>query len=62
MTRREFRFSDVESILRDLVDRVRRLETRRKVVVGDYVLEQDAGGNLTARHATTNTVTTLAVP
>lgn len=62
MTRREFRFRDVEEILRDLVDRIRRIEQRRVSVIGNYVLEQNAGGQLQARHAMTGTVTVIANP
>ncbi|WP_433379510.1 hypothetical protein [Streptosporangium sp. CA-115845] len=53
-------------MLRDLDDRVRVLEHRTSVVVGvapdAYVLEVDASGRLTARHATTGTVTVVAAP
>jgi hypothetical protein len=62
MTRREFRRRNVEEILRDLEDRLRRIEQRTTVVVGNYVLEQNGTGQLQARHAMTGTVTVLANP
>lgn len=53
-------------ILRDLDDRLRILEHRTSVVVGvapdAYVVEVDDTGRLTARHATTGTVTVVALP
>lgn len=56
------RFSSVEQVLQDLLDRLRRIETRRTATVGDWVIEQDPLGRLVARHAPTGTVTVLASP
>lgn len=66
MAVRSTRIKDLGEMLRDILDRLGRLERRNRVVIGSgaaaYVLEVNAGGDLTARHATTGTVTTLASP
>lgn len=70
MATRTVRIKDLGELVRDILDRLGRLERRNRVVVGSggsaYVLEvPDAGvnaGKLTARHATTGTVTVLANP
>lgn len=57
-------------LLRDILDRLGRLERRNRQVIGNgataYVLEVPTtganAGKLTARHATTGTVTVLAGP
>lgn len=66
MALRDLRKATTEDLLRDLVDRVRRIEHRTSLTIGSgtqaYVLEVNAAGQLTARHATTNTVTVIALP
>jgi hypothetical protein len=63
---RTLRDLTLEGLLTRLSDRLRRLETRTTTVVGTgantYVLEVNAAGQLTARNATTGTVTVIAVP
>lgn len=48
--------------LRDIGDRVRRLENRRSVSAGSWVISEDDDGNLIATNSTTNNVVILAVP
>lgn len=70
MAVRSTRIKDLGEIIRDILDRLGRLERRTRVVVGTgptaYVLEVPPtgpnAGKLTARHATTGTVTPLASP
>jgi hypothetical protein len=66
MSWRQLRQTDGPRLIQEIVDRLRRLETRTRYVVGTgtnaYVIEVNAAGNLTARHATTGTVTIIAVP
>lgn len=55
-----------EDILVSMLERLERLETRTRVVVGPpgraWVIEVNPAGELVARHATTGAVTILAVP
>lgn len=70
MSQRTLRPVSVERLVQDLVDRLRRLERRSRYTVGSgttaYVLEVPMtganAGKLTARHATTGTVTVIANP
>ncbi len=66
MPARKLRPTTDRELVRELDDRIRRLETRTQVVVGTpadaYLLSVDAAGNLTAKHTTTGTVTTIAMP
>lgn len=66
MSLRQLRQTDGARLIQEIVDRLRRLETRSRYVVGTgttaYVIEVNAAGLLTARHATTGTVTVIAVP
>lgn len=71
MAVRTQRITNLPELIRDILDRLNRLERRNRVVIGtatagSYVLEvPDTGpnaGKLTARHATTGTVTPLANP
>lgn len=53
-------------LIRDLDDRIRRLEQRTEVVIGiapnAYLLSVDATGRLVATNTTTGTTTVVAVP
>lgn len=53
-------------LIRELDDRIRRLETRTAVVVGvppeAYLLQVDNAGRLVATQTTTGTVTVVALP
>lgn len=66
MAVRAIQTRDLPELLRNIIDRLGRLERRSRYVVGTgtsaYVLEVNASGQLTARHATTGTVTVIAVP
>ncbi|MFF3665478.1 hypothetical protein [Microtetraspora malaysiensis] len=66
MAVRQLRPRTVEDWVRDVMDRLRVIEHRTTVVVGTapnaYVLEVDSQGRLTARHATTGTITVIASP
>lgn len=50
------------AMLRDLMDRVRKLESRRVMSTGDWVISQDPAGNLIATNTVTSAVVILAVP
>lgn len=66
MATRSIRFNDLGELIRDVLDRLGRLERRNRYTVGTppnaYVLEVNAAGQLTARNTTTSTVTVVAVP
>lgn len=51
------------AILRDLQDRVRRLESRRTLVTGQWVISEEEGtGNLIATNRSSGNVITLGTP
>lgn len=66
MAVRAIKINQLPDLIRDILDRVGRLERRNRYTVGTgtkaYVLEVNAAGRLVARHATTGTVTVIAMP
>ena len=62
MAARDLRARRLEDLITQLLDRVRRLEHRRRVLVGPYLLDVNEDGQLTARHSETGTVTVIASP
>ncbi|MBA9005910.1 hypothetical protein [Thermomonospora cellulosilytica] len=66
MVVRDPRPRTLEEVLRQMEDRIRRLEARTSTVVGAgdraWVVEVDAAGRLVARHVATGAVTIIAAP
>lgn len=63
---RRLRPRTAAELIRDLDDRIRRLEQRTEVVIGlppnAYLLSVNGAGQLVATNTTTNTTTVVAVP
>lgn len=63
---RRLRPRTAAELIRDLDDRIRRLEQRTEVVIGlppnAYLLSVDAAGRLVATNTTTSVMTVVAVP
>lgn len=63
MSRRLSTGDDLTAMLRDMNDRLRRLERARSVRLGDWRIEVDLGtGDLIATYVPTATTTVLATP